>query len=111
MNTQEQARPATPEDIRTFCEALTEVTNAEYQRQGDTVNTAAFRPSPGGKKYVRIQHHSFVNGKACSGHSAHCFVKIDDGTLWKPAGYKGPAKNFPRGSVFDPPRTRYAGNS
>ena len=47
-------RPTTPEDIRAFCEALTEVSNAEYKQHGDTVNTVDFAPSKGGKFSVRI---------------------------------------------------------
>lgn len=99
---------ATSEAIRAFCEALTEVKNASFRKHGDTTNTVRFVPSPGGKVYVRIVQQSYVCGKFCQ-DSAHTFVKVEDGTLWKPAGWKGPAKNFPRGSVFDLPATSYVG--
>ncbi len=101
---------ATPEAIATFCEALTEITNAQFLRGGDTVNTVRFEPSKGGRVYTRIVRKSYVHGNAVV-HiaSAHCFVKLDDGTLWKPDGWKGPAKNFPRGNVTDPSTSEYAG--
>ena len=101
---------ATNKAINTFCEALTKVANASFLKRGDTTNSVSFHPSKGGKVYVRIVQRSYCNGTAC-GDSAHCFVKLDDSTLWKPAGWKGPAKNFPRGSVFDVPTTEYTGRS
>ena len=101
-------RAATPDAIDAFCEQLTEVANANFLKSGDTVNSVRFYPSRGGKVYVRIVRRSLVHGKE-GGDSAHCFVKLADGTLWKPGGWKGPAKNFPRGSVFDVPATPYAG--
>ena len=100
----------TMKDIEAFCEALTNVTNDRFQKMGDTVNSASFEVSrPVGKVYARIVQKSFVSGSPCSGGSAHCFVKLEDGSLWKPAGWKGPAKNFSRGSVFELPTNEYAG--
>jgi len=58
-----------------------------------------------GKKYLRIVRRSWGSD------SAHAFVKVDDGSLWKPASWKGPAKNFSRGNVFSLPEvvTEYHG--
>lgn len=101
---------ATPVAITAFCAALTEVTNAAFVRRGDTVNTVRFEPSKPGRSYVRIIRKDYVHGNHVThAKSAHCFVKLDDGTLWKPDSWKGPAKNFPRGSVFDLPATEYVG--
>ncbi len=100
---------ATDEAISEFCSALTKVTNDAIAARGDTVNSVRFETSkPHGRVYVRIIQKSGVNGVFTS-DSAHCFVKVEDGTLWKAASWKGPAKNFPRGSVFDPPTREYFG--
>lgn len=106
MNT---ATQATSQDIQRFCQMMTDRANESYAQRGDNVNRARFEPSPGGKKYVRIVHISIIHGHEPGGGSAHCFVKIEDGTLWKPDGWKGPAKNFPRGSVFDVPEHENTG--
>ena len=95
-------RVATPEAIELYCKRSTNVANANFRQRGDTVNSLRFFPSSGGRVYVRIVQESIVHGTPCS-RSAHLFVKLTDGTLWKPDGWKGPAKNFPRGSVFDVP--------
>jgi hypothetical protein len=49
-----------------------------------------------GRKYVRLVKCD----KEGVQRSAWCFVG-EDGRLWKPAGYKTPAKNFSRGSLDD----------
>ncbi len=45
-----------------------------------------------GKRYIRIVQYS---------GSAYGFIDMADGSLWKPASWKGPKKNFSRGSIFD----------
>lgn len=87
----------TDADIQSFCERLTDAKNSYH---GEGVCKSRFEPSKGGRAYKRIVEVHSVQGIESS-RSAHCFVKLDDGTLWKPDGWKGPAKNFPRGSVFD----------
>lgn len=47
-----------------------------------------------GPKYLRICRADGVS------RSAFAFVSRSDGFIWKPAGFKGPAKNFPRGNVL-----------
>ena len=110
MNTTSEIRKPTEQDIIGFCEALTAVVNYNYFRHGDNVNSSRFVPEKGGRVYKRIIRIDAVGGREIShSGSAHCFVKLDDGTLWKPAGLKGPAKNFPRGSVFDVPASDFTG--
>ena len=56
-----------------------------------------------GKKYWKV-----CTGANGMGKSVHCFIVAVDndkdfplGTILKPAGWKGPARNFSRGNVFD----------
>lgn len=53
-----------------------------------------------GKVYIRISRQEFYEDTKTS-ESAVCFVRRSDGTIWRPSGWKGPAKNFPRGNVYD----------
>lgn len=55
----------------------------------------------GGKVYARIVRREYRKDDGqVNTSSAVAFVKLADGTIWKPAGYKGPAKNFARGNVY-----------
>ena len=49
-----------------------------------------------GRRYVRV-----VRVEASgSSRSAHCFIDRTDGNVYKPAGWNGPTKNFPRGNIY-----------
>lgn len=48
----------------------------------------------GGRKYRRI-----VIGEGCH-RSVYGFVRVEDGAVFKAAGWKSPALNFSRGSIF-----------
>ena len=47
------------------------------------------------RKYIRV-----VRADRSSSRSAHCFIDKTDGNVYKPASWKGPIKNFPRGNIF-----------
>lgn len=89
------------EAIGCYCGALT--------RNGRcaSIETVHYEPDPRGKKYTRIVRMtvSTSTGRVTS-RSVAAFVKREDGTIWKPDGWKGPAKNFARGNVFDVPSYR-----
>ncbi len=91
--------------ITRYCEALT-----LNGRCADS-ETVVFTPDPRGRKYTRIVRTTtakasdvgHVRGDAqVTSRSVHAFVKREDGTIWKGAGWKGPALNFSRGSVYRP---------
>lgn len=46
-----------------------------------------------GKKYIRVIRNDGVQ------RSAHSFVSKEDGSIWKAAGWKAPAKNKARGNI------------
>lgn len=91
-------KPTVDAAIASYCAALT---NAG--RCAD-IETIRYEPDPRGKKYTRIIRvtEAKSSGEVTS-RSAHAFVKREDGTIWKPDGWKGPAKNFARGNVYSPP--------
>ncbi len=64
-------------------------------------STVSYERSKGGRKYIRICRvdRERETGKEF-GRSAACFID-SEGNIWKPAGWKGPAKNFSRGNVFN----------
>jgi hypothetical protein len=50
-----------------------------------------------GKRFIRIYGKKFATGA----RSAIVFVEKETGLIWKAASWKGPALNFPRGSIFE----------
>ncbi len=83
--------------ITRYCEALT-----LNGRCADS-ETISYQPDPRGRKFTRIVRTctAKTSGTVTS-QSVHAFVKREDGTIWKAAGWKAPALNFPRGSVYEP---------
>ena len=82
--------------ITGYCEALT--------RTGLCADseTVCFEPDPRGKKYTRIVRTTTAkSADVVTSKSVAAFVKREDGTIWKAAGWKAPALNFPRGSVYE----------
>lgn len=53
-----------------------------------------------GHKYDRVARVEAHETCGC----AVAFVERETGMIWKPAGYKGPERNFPRGNVFHLPK-------
>lgn len=86
--------------VAAFCEKLTaayvkQLGNGEYTRNLSIKHVAGDGPT-----YLRIAREEYHAGKLVA-RSAVCFVKREDGTIWKAASWKAPAKNFPRGRVYN----------
>lgn len=47
------------------------------------------------KKFIRVWR------KSGPSKSAYCFIEVETGIIWKPAGWKAPIKNVPRGNIYD----------
>lgn len=81
--------------LKTFIEGCTKISNDHRERFYPNVPVVTFSTMPG-KRYVRI-----VRGDVNSGQrSVHCFVDMTDGSVFKAAGWKAPAKHA-RGNIFD----------
>jgi hypothetical protein len=95
------------EAIEVYCKALD--TAYETYFHHSTSSMAQYidikhEPCEGGKAYIRIARREYKKGtKVVNTSSAVAFVKVDDGSIWKPASWKAPAKNFSRGNVYDLP--------
>ncbi len=86
--------------IANFCAAMNARLAAHFAEQGYRQTPSTFNVDKAdAPKWIRI-----VND-----HSAFAFVERATGDLYKPAGYKGPAKNFARGNVYQPESYKHAG--
>jgi hypothetical protein len=55
-----------------------------------------------GRSYVRVCSQDIgQSGNPTIGMSAHSFICLRTGLIYKPASCKGPTLNFPRGSIYD----------
>jgi hypothetical protein len=90
--------PVTELELAHFCALLTERAAGYYARHYTNLTPPTFHADPNGKRYVRI-----VERQAnLPGGSAVVFIERANGTIWYPAGYKGPALKSPaRGNLRD----------
>ncbi len=90
-------KPTVDAAIASYCAALTSAGTCA------SIETVRYEPDPRGKKYTRIVRvtESKSTGEVTS-RSAAAFVKREDGSIWKPDGWKGPTLNFARGNVYNP---------
>lgn len=88
--------PSYAEALTAFLERLNAAEVERYTRSYPNSTPPTYVIAGRGRKYDRVVR---IFGNGLSG-GAFCFVEKNVGTIWKPASYKGPEKNFPRGSVF-----------
>ena len=63
-----------------------------------------------GPRYVRIVTRDVKDDGTLGGGSAVAFIEKTTGNIYKPAGFKGPTRNFIRGNIYnaaDVPRANY----
>lgn len=87
------------EQIRAACEAATNTINSIEEEDG-TVFPTVFYVEKEGRTYTRVIRDSInpETGEHIGNRSVWCFVDAS-GNVWKPAGWKAPAKNFTRGTI------------
>ena len=86
----------TDTDILDFCASIEQQIIEHYRRMDyDKLTPPKVRPDKGGRKYVRIVSED------ASSRSVIVFVERETGDIWKPAGWKGPERNFRRGNIRD----------
>jgi hypothetical protein len=94
MNTMNDNGQTFDAALAAFLVHCDKVSNDREAVRACPLNHATFSTEVG-PKFVRVVRT--VGG----GRSAHCFVERATGLVFKPASWKGPQKNFPRGSIYN----------
>lgn len=89
--------PTTSDEILAFCDVIQKRIAEHFAKHLDRLTPPTVSPDKGGRKFIRIVRQD-VDG---SGRSVIVFVEKSTGLIWKPDGWKGPEKNFPRGNIRD----------
>lgn len=84
---------ATAAEIDAYIARLNAVGAERHASRGNHGPAPTFAIDPGGKKFLRVVET--FNG----GRSAWAFVEVATGDVYKPAGWKGPERNFSRGNI------------
>jgi hypothetical protein len=92
--TQTIDRAPTLEELNGFAFRVQDAIDTHYARQGYTSKPPTVVVMPG-RKFARI-----VKDEGHS-RSVYCFVCRATGRLYKAASWKGPARNYTRGSIFN----------
>lgn len=89
------------QQIKEACEAASAILK-EHDSRPDTHFHYVWFVESEGQKYTRVVRDivSFDTGERANQPSAVCFID-HDGNVWKPASWKSPTKNKPRGNIED----------
>jgi hypothetical protein len=77
-----------------FIEECEKMLKEHYSEKFKSLNVPEIKVYPGGKYYKVAKVISSYQ------ESVWFFVSKEDGLIWKPASWKAPAKNFPRGNIL-----------
>jgi hypothetical protein len=83
--------------IKAFVAHLKAMTDAYFAKNYTNLTPPTWEITSG-PRFVRIVKADAPG----SSRSVYCFVEKSTGLIWKAAGWKAPALNFPRGNVNDP---------
>ena len=91
--------PVTDAELTAYCAKIEDRIRQHYaDMKYDKLTPPRVYRDPKGKRYVRIVREE----KGGRSKSVIVFIERADGTIWKPAGWKGPEFNFSRGNIRDP---------
>lgn len=99
------SKTVTIEIITAVCALIQAKVTSEYARMFPRLSAPVISFEIG-RSYARI-----IKNDECGGRSCYGFVDLSNGNLLKSASWKGPAKNFARGNIFDADPTRSCGFS
>lgn len=87
--------PVTDNELTAFCAVIAEKKAAYFAKHLSNLTPPRIYADKGGRKWIRIVTED-LDG---SNRSVVCFVERSTGLVWKAAGWKAPARNFPRGDI------------
>ena len=89
------ANPEVEFHLPEFIDACAAMLNEHYESKFSNLEVPEVKVSEGGKYYKVIKEQGEYN------KHVWFFVSKEDGLIWKPASYKAPARNFPRGNILE----------
>ena len=88
--------PSYAEALTVFMERLNAAEAEGFKARGWKGEPPSYIVSGRGRRYDRVSR-LYAEG---SGGGVFCFVEKETGKVWKPASFRGPKRNFPRGDIF-----------
>ena len=89
------ANPEVEFHLPEFVDECVAMLNEHYDSKFPNLGCPEVKVSEGGKYYKVIKEQGEYN------KSVWFFVSKEDGLIWKPASWKAPARNFPRGNILE----------
>ena len=89
--------------LKTWLAAVQTRIDAHHERNFPNQRRAVMIATKG-PKFFRI-----VRNEGEFSRSAYAFVERATGNIYKPAGWKGPEKNFPRGNIYQENKLSWCG--
>ena len=88
------ANPEVEFHLPEFIDECVAMLNEHYESKFSNLNVPDVKVSEGGKFYKVYKEEGEYH------KSVWFFVSKEDGLIWKPASWKAPARNFPRGNIL-----------
>ena len=89
------ANPEVEFHLPEFVDECVVMLNEHYESKFPRLNVPDVKVKEGGKFYKVYKDEGEYH------KSVWFFVSKEDGLIWKPASWKSPAKNFPRGNILE----------
>ena len=89
------ANPEVEFHLPEFISECVEMLNEHYEGRFSNLKVPDVKESEGGKFYKVYKDEGEYH------KSVWFFVSKEDGLIWKPASWKAPARNFPRGNILE----------
>ena len=89
------ANPEVEFHLPEFVDECVAMLNEHYESKFPRLNVPDVKVKEGGKFYKVYKDEGEYH------KSVWFFISKEDGSIWKPASWKAPARNFPRGNILE----------